>query len=215
MPTLRLGDHERSEICNTFSRVAVKAKNNQPFPLKEHDFPQFGYDLLEPRIAKHYEFLREEAIGLTTASSWSPDFNIRDADHEYSINLSRMTLPKDGLLLPETHPRHAEILEWAIHYDMMSRNVREVLSFLNNIVQCCSSTGQIHRMLTDEIIRFVPEYMQQSLGNAERRSRIPASLGMDGYHENITKLTDVLALGTLSPEDMVGIDASVSTRGTI
>lgn len=215
MPTLRLGDNERSELKDAFRRVAVKAKNNRPFPLQEHDFPEFGYDLLEPRIAKHYEFLRDEAEFLTTSSSWNPDFNVRDKDFEYNISVPRMTLPKDGLLLPETHCRHAEILEWAIHYDAMDDKVREVLSFLNNIVECCSSTGQIHRVLTNDILRFVPEYMQNTFKDAERRSRIPASLGMDGFHENVTKLTDVLALGTLSPEDMVGIDAAVDNKTAI
>ena len=54
MPTLRLGDNEKSEIRSAFKRVIYRAKNNVPFPLQEHDFPEFGYDLLEPRIAKHY-----------------------------------------------------------------------------------------------------------------------------------------------------------------
>jgi hypothetical protein len=215
MPTMRLGDNERSELCNAFHRIIVRAKNNVPFPLQEHDFPEFGYDLLEPRIAKHYEFLRDEAEFLTTSSGWNPDFNIGDGKFVYNIAVPRMNLPHDGLLLPETHPRHAEILEWAIGYDRMSDRVSAAQSFLNNIVECCSSTGQIRRVLSDDILRFVPEYMQNSFKDAERKSRIPASLGMDGFAESIVELTDILALGTLSPEEMVGIDASVDNKTAI
>jgi len=210
MPTLRLGDNEKSEIRSAFKRVIYRAKNNVPFPLQEHDFPEFGYDLLEPRIAKHYEFLRDEAEFLTKASAWTPNFNVRSATDEYNISLPRMTLPSDNLLLPETHHRHAEILEWAIGYDRMNDRVRAAQSFLNNIVECCSSAGQIRRVLSDDILRFVPDYMQHTFKDAERKSRIPASLGMDGFAESIVELTDVLALGTLSPKNMVGIDASAN-----
>ena len=215
MPTLRLGDNERSEIRSAFHTVIRRAVNNVPFPLQDHDFPEFGYDLLEPRIAKHYEFLREEAEHLTKASSWSADFNVESAEFRYNITVPHVTLPMDGLLLRETHHRHAEILEWATGYDRMDDRVNAAQSFLNNIVECCSSTGQIHRVLSDEILRFVPEYMHGSFKDAERRSRIPASLGMDGFAENIIELADVLALGTLSPKDMVGLDASVGNRTPI
>ena len=135
---------------------------------------------------------------------------MRSATDEYNISLPRMTLPSDNLLLPETHHRHAEILEWAIGYDRMNDRVRAAQSFLNNIVECCSSAGQIRRVLSDDILRFVPDYMQHTFKDAERKSRIPASLGMDGFAESIVELTDVLALGTLSPKNMVGIDASAN-----
>lgn len=215
MPTLRLGDGERSEIENAFRRVALRAKNNKPFPLQEHDFPEFGYDLLEPRIAKHYEFLREEFPDLTTSASWNADFNVCDAEFKYNITVPGVTLPKDGLILPEAHHSHAVILEWAIDYDAMDDKVNESMSFLCDIVENCLSTGQIRRCLSDDILRFVPEYMHQSLGNAERRSRYPAGLNLEGFADRIIQLTDVLALGTLSPEEMVGIDASVGNKTPI
>jgi len=210
---MRLGDHERSEIRSGFGRVAQRAKNNKVFPLVEEDFPEFGYSMLDPRIAGPYEFLREHASELTSAAAWNPDFKIRDATHVYEIEVHGVTLPKEHLLLPDNHPKHAVLIKWAKEQWDIDQRVSNALYYLHEIVETCSSTGQIKRVLQDEILRFVPEYMHQSLGNAERKSRVPAGLTVSP--ERLNDLANILALGSLSPKDRQGLSATVDDRTDI
>lgn len=215
MPTIRLGDAERAQIRGAFHRIMKRATNNRPFPLTEEDFPEFGYSLLDPLLVIHYEYLRENAPELTTASGWRPDFKVRSKEFVYKINLERVSMPKDGLLVPDAHPMQPEILEWAEHYYMMDQRVEYASKFLRGIVDTCSSTGQIRRVLSEDIIRFIPEYMQQAFKDAERRSRIPTNLCMDGFAEKLVDLADVLAIGSLSSEEQGGLCADVRTRTEI
>lgn len=218
MPTLRLGDQERSEIRQSFNEILERSKNNQPFPLQDHDFPEFGYEMLPSNIAHHYAELREHGEFLTKASVWNPDFKIRDDAYQYDISISgdAVVVPKDGLILPTTYYKHQEILEWAASYIEVAEKVSDARGFLSGMVECCSSTGQIKRLLTDEVMRFLPNHMMEHFNNAERRSRIPAGMCMDGFAEKMDNLTQMLALGSLSPSERVGsVDASVSSRTPI
>jgi len=212
MPTLRLGDNERASIRRAFGRVANRACNNKPFPLVSEDIAEFGYSLLEPRIAKYYTFLRDEAADLTNAATWNPEFNVRDSEHVYEITLHGCTLPKDGLLLPEDHAMHRPLLVWAQEQWDIEDRVGKATGYLWTVVEQCCSMGQIHRVIPDDIMRFVPEYMQSTLQDAERRSRWPS--GLENDPEQLDALANVLALGSISPEDREGIQISLN-RHTI
>lgn len=208
MPTLRLGDRERAEIRSGFARVANRASNNKQFPLTEEDITEFGYSMLEPRIAKYYEFLRDEASDLTSAATWNPEFKVRGKEHVYEITLHGVTLPKEGLLLTDDHAMYRPILVWAREQWDVELRIARAIGYLHEIVEKCSSTGQIKRVLQDEIIRFVPEYMQETFGYAERQSRVPAGLNID--KEKLNELANVLALGSISPDDREGIGTTVN-----
>lgn len=211
MPTLRLGDQERSEIRGAFKRVAQRAKNTNPFPLTDDDFPEFGYSLLEPRIAKYYSFLREEANDLVRSASWRPDFRLRNADATYTITLGPdVELPKEHLLMLETHPMYHDILKWAQGYCIVSSRVDNAMRFLSRVVNETSSTGQIKRVLSEDVLRFLPEYMMKYFADAERQSRWPSGLPTDGAEANVAELADVLALASISPEKREGMDVSAS-----
>jgi hypothetical protein len=210
---MRLGDSERSSIKSAFRAVANKAKNSKVFPLTEEDFPDFGYSLLEPRIAKYYEFLRSEAEDLTSAATWNPSFNIRDANYLYDISIYGVTMPKEGLLVTEQHSMYAVLLKWGEEQNDIDDRVDSSMYYLSGIVESCSSTGQIKRVLQEDIIRFVPDYMQNTFKGAERRSRIPAGLELED--EKTEQLIDILALGAISPDNREGLNASVDSRQPI
>ena len=212
MPTLRLGDTERSSIMSNFTRVLSRAANNKQFPLTEDDITEFGYSMLEPRIAKYYEFLRDEATDLTSASMWNPSFKVRDAEHVYVIAIHQETLPKDGLLLTDDHAMYGPILKWSQEQWAIENQITEAERYLYHVVENCCSMGQIYRVIPDDVLRFVPEYMQKSLRHAERRSRWPSSL--ENEPDKLNQLANALALGSISPDERVGIDTTL-TRSTI
>jgi hypothetical protein len=208
MPTLRLGDAERAEIKDAFRRVANRANNNKQFPLSEEDFPEFGYSLLEDRTRRHYEWLRDEAEDLTSAATWNPEFCIRDSEYLYGITLhGKPELPKEKLLLTEGHAMHPPILKWVQEQYAIEDQVSESMYYLSHIVANCLSTGQIKRVLQEEILRFLPKYMHQTFEGAERQSRIPR--GLEYSKEKLEALANILALGSISPEERVGIDTTI------
>lgn len=211
MPTLRIGDQERQEIRGAFNKVAQRAKNTNPFPLTEDDFPEFGYSLLEPRIAKYYSFLREEAKDLTSAATWRPDFRLKNADVTYTITLGTdVEVPKENLLMLESHPMYHDILAWAQGYCKVRNKVDNAMWFLRCVLDECSSTGQVKRVLSEDVLRFLPKYMNQYWEYAERQSRWPSGLETEGAERNLTELADVLALASISPEKREGMDVSAS-----
>lgn len=215
MPTLRLGDQEKSDIKEAFHTATTKAKNNKPFPLTEADFPEFGYTLLSDETRLHYQWLRENNEDLTKVVSWGPEVNLKNADALYEIALhSGVSMPKDNLVVPETHPKYLEILEWAQFYCKTATRVRISNEYLSEIVNECCSTGQIRTVLRPEIMVFLPEHMMSSFGNAERKSRWPRGLATEGAKEKLIELADVLALGALSPNKREGLNVT-ATRNAI
>lgn len=208
MATLRLGDAERSNINNAFARVLERAQNNQKFPLEEEDIEDFGMSLLSDKAAECFSYLKEFEEDLVRTSSYNPNFKIRGSTFEYDISLWRVELPRDNLLVPEQHAAHAEILEWVTQYCIVQKDIADARDHVREIVAACSSVGQIKRIMQDEILRFVPQYMRETFGNAERRSRVPS--GFEIEPDKLTHLSTVLALGTLSPESEGGVSTSVN-----
>lgn len=214
MPTMRLGDGERSTIINAFGKVAKRATNSKIFPLVEDDFPEFGYSLLPYQVAEAYKFLKDNHDDLVNSSStFAPDFRIHSEDHAYKVELYAEELPCDGLIVPDSHPRYTELITWAQEYNSIIVRVSSAMHYLGGIINECSSMGQIRRVLSDEIIQFVPDYMQESFKDAERRSRIPKNVTLNA--DRHSELADILAIGSLSPENISGINAKVTSRTTI
>ena len=220
MPTLRLGDSERRSIKSDFGTILDRALNNQPFPLKASDFPEFGYSLLSPQMAIHYKALREDKFGkhVTSCSSWRPEINIRADDFKYELSLSgnAAETPCDGLEVMRSHPKYAEILAWSEHYSEVHNRVGQAKDLVREIVGCSTSIGQVHRLLAEEVLRFVPQHMLGYLQQAERRSRVPANYNMDHHIGQMDNLVQTLALGSLSPAERAGdIGATVDKRKPI
>lgn len=220
MPTLRLGDSERRSIKNQFGRILERAKNNQPFPLDNSDFPEFGYSLLPEPMAIHYAALRADPLGkhVTAASTWRPEIVIVGDDFKYDLSLTGTDaeVPCDKLVVSPTHPKYAEILAWSENYSEIQHRVGQAKDLVREIVGCSTSIGQVKRLLAGEVMRFVPEHMVALLEQAERRSRIPASFNTEGLEGKMDNLVQTLALASLSPETRAGdIDATVDARKPI
>lgn len=207
MPTKRLSDYDRTRIHRSFGAVSRRALNSKPFPLTEEEIPEFGISLLEPKVAECYTYLQEFGVDLVRVSAYHPDFRIRSDTREFEVNMYRVSMPKDGLVVLENHPRYTEILAWAMHYHEIEKKVVSGNQYLRTVVNSCTSLGQIKRVLQDEIIRFVPERMQRHFAGAERQSRIPRGFTPD--RERLEELANILAIGSLSPEEKPGVNASV------
>jgi hypothetical protein len=215
MPTLRLGDSERGNIIRAFTRVLERAKNNKKFPLIEDDFPEFGYSLLEPEIAAKYEYLHLNAPKLVRSSAWNPNFKLRTDDFEYEIGIYEQSLPQDALVISRSHERYDELLDWAETYAEAQTNIHRGSAVIREVVEASSSIGQVKRVLSEEILRFIPDHMQATFADAERRSRFPSNLPTDGLPDRLENLANTLALGSLSPESVEGIRAATIIKKPI
>ena len=206
MATLRLDDSERNCIINGFERVLERATNNKAIPLEKPDVWKFGLSLLPDKTAECYVYLREHNKKLTTQAGWRPSFHIKDSTHDYEITVYDGKMPKEGLVVGDVHPAYKDMLDWASAYCELKEQVRKSNNIVRRIIGVCSSSGQIKRVMQPEILRFLPDHVMQSFGDAERQSRVPRELEL--HEGDLELLMNTLAIASLSPEDMPGLGAS-------
>lgn len=203
MATMRLGDVERGSIKSNFSTMLARANNNKSFPMEEDEIWDFGMSLLPVQTAEYYQYLRDHAKELTTEAGWNPEFGIRNDEAKFSVTIYGVTLPQEHLQLLDTHPRYAEILEWCEHRHVMSERIDDADYYMREVVDACSSVGQIKRLMPEDILRFVPSQMRDTFKHAERRSRVPRDFTPEP--ERAERLGQMLAIGSLSPENREGL----------
>jgi hypothetical protein len=208
MGTLRLDDGERQNIINSFARILMRASNNKPFPMEKEEVWDFGLSLLEPKTVECYLYLRENNEKLVKSQNWHPTIELQDEFYSYHVTFCDEGLPQNGLQVPHTHPKYAEIHDWVTHYCDMEEQIAKARKAVRRVIQVCSSAGQIKRVLQPEILRFIPSHVLDTLDDAERQSRIPRNLEL--HDGDLELIANTLAVGSLSPEDRAGIDVEAN-----
>jgi len=213
MATARITDNDRNQIASRFHAVARQSLNNQVFPVAKDDFKEWTYSLLPEDIRDRWLYLKEKQKNLIRMTGgYNSHFKIRGDLYEYRLSIDEK-IPYEDMPVPLEHPTHEAILKYCDDQYEAMQNLRDAMSWLEYCVNQCHSVGQIKRVLTDDIIRFVPNYFTSTLADAERASRIPRDFTPND--ERMEQLANVLALGTLSPERRKGLDVSLVLRQKI
>lgn len=210
MPTTRLTHNERNDIKSNFIRVLKRCRNNKQFPVEKEDILTWGIGLVDPEALEKWGWLKEHAPKLVRHGTvYSTTVTICD-DYRYSLGIQAGGFPQDGLEVPRTHEDYAAILEWTLWAKDISAEINQAASWLRICTDSCHSVGQFKRVMGDEILKYVPHWLTDSLKDAERRSRLPERLNID--LDRHAQLKNTLALGALSPEEYSGLEVKYKGR---
>lgn len=208
MPTQRLSDYEKDDLTGEYLSMLGRAGYNQPFPMEfKSQVWDMGIDLLPKRIRKAYVLLRDEAPLLTSVSKYRTQFIIRGATHEYKFSILE-NAPMENLVIYKSYPRYDEILAWVQWKVKISIQIHDASNTIKRAIQCCTSAGQVKRILPPETLRIMPATMLESLGEAERISRVPA--GFKVTTEEMEHFVNMLTLGSISPERRKGVFCDIN-----
>lgn len=208
MATARLSLSDKGDIQRGFRSTLNRSLNNKQFPIAKDDLFEFGIKCLPEDVGERYAWLHEHDKALTSAHSWRPDIEIvaphptePDVTRTYTIT-TEGKLPKDPMKCPASHPQHAEVLAWAEWYSTQYDSVRHATNYIERLVDVCTTVGQIKRVLPPEVMSSIPAWMQQTLNEAIRKSRIPrpwveSKWNTPEFQENFMQ---TLVLGAISLE---------------
>ena len=213
MATARLGLRDRADIQRAFETTLKRSLNNKPFLIDKDDLFEFGISCLPEAVGEKYLWLHAEDFKLVTIHTWRPKIELSvphptepDVTRTYHLYVEG-ALPKDPCLCPVQHPLFNELLAWADWYVTQDANVKLASSYISGLVDCCTSIGQINRLLPPDIMQSMPTWLKSTLSGAIRKSRVPAVWA--GSHINTPERQEqfmqTLVLGAIS------IDYTAST----
>lgn len=215
MPTLRLTDSDRSWIVSSFILPLQRCTNSLPFPIQEtNDIVEWARDCTPTKLWDAWEYLTDNCSSTVTSLGYSKTAFVETDDgtgNKYRIYLYGGDTGKWPHYEPtckEGNLHYEEILEWAKQYAHVQEQVDEATRYMQKGVWACTSAGQVARIFPENVLRFLPSKAKSTLGNAERKSRVPS--GFEINHETCDLLERMLALGTISPDNQEGVDASAA-----
>lgn len=212
MPTQRLSDSDKSWIESCFTSVLVQAGNNVRFPVEEKDLKDWVLNTMPSHIRTPYETLRQNAPGMLRTASYCSYAVLYTPEGEYELCFNGLQdhFPPD--YKPEVgddDPNYDDIVDWARDYRKIQTQVNRCRRYIANAIEECTSAGQIARIFHQDILRFLPVATLNSLGDAERRSRVPR--GFEIVPEMTELVANTLALGSVCPDSKQGIDVDVQS----
>ncbi len=209
MPTKRLDDSDRSQINAHINGMLARGLYNKKFPIEKDDWLEWGRSLLHEKAHKYWMYLRQNYPDLVReGASWSSSFKISDDEGTYYLNASSVIMPYDGIYIPKEHESYPEILAWAKwNYDLRTQ-IAVAQRYTQMCIGHCHSVGQVKRVLNEDTLRFVPEWLQKTLKDAERKSRVPAALELN--EEKALLTANLLALGSISPQSREGVSVDAN-----
>jgi len=214
MATLRLDDGSRSQIIAQFRAVMNRVMHNKTFPIEENDTWEFGLSLLPENVRASYLHVFGYNESMVREQRWHPEVNLVDGDTMFQLCMygAQARMPYDKMNVPRTHPKHQELVEYATAQIEAQKHLSMADGTLTHIIHNCTSIGQVKRIMEKDadLLRFVPDYMKESFAKAERRSRVPKSFNKTAH--DLRHLGNVLATGSLSPETIVGMRATVESK---
>ncbi len=212
MATARLSDQDKGTIVHNFNAILTRVTNNKVFPLADEDMYAWGIRQLRKEIREPYEFLIERAKYLVSVASYNTSFFIESSEYRYEVS-HYAKWPCKSLTIRETDPLHKAVLAYVEWYYDSINTTQAANRYQHNAIHCCTSAGQITRIFPPEVIRFLPDNIVGTLGDATRKSRIPESFSPN--EEELENLMQMLALGSISPEDLTGLNIHVQSRNSI
>lgn len=212
MPTQRLSDTDKSWIESQFDQVLNRANNNKPFPVSEEDIPEWVFSTLPDSVAEAWKVCRQfdQRLVMTAGYYFNIEVICKDNIGKYYLRCEEIgNVPNHKPVIDEGSMWYEEVLNWCDETHALSEKVHEAELYLESAIYSCTSAGQIARILPDDCLRFVPNTVLSSLQDAERKSRIPRGFKPD--EEKAGLLLDMLALGSISPEERAGPDVTIDT----
>lgn len=216
MPTERLNDSERNWIKQQVNSQLFKAKYLRPFPLSKPVTEEWFRDLFPKRELVFYQELKRYNDNLVMGNWRDSGFTIRGYKTRYGVQFD--------YTVPDTMPMTVnvdvnnnhfnDILTWVRSYAELNKDLRRAQGTLSVIVNHCTTTGQLARVLPDELVQKLPNSVKNSLGNAIRKSRWPQGLATD-IDDRIEHLSNMLTLASLAAEpdnDLVPAINRVTTK---
>lgn len=212
MPTMRLSPNDKSHIENQFHKVLNRAPNNYPFPVVKKELKEWAFSLMPESMADAYKLLKSYDKSLVQSCGWCFDIDVHLPNEEgiYLIRIdASMNLPnfKPNVLPGDNY--HTEVVEWCKNVSDLDSRVAQASRYVSHAIDSCTSAGQIVRVLPEDCVRFVPNTILSTLADAERKSRVPRHFEPDPEKEK--NVLDLLAIGSISPEDRPGLDVAVIT----
>lgn len=211
MATQRLSDVDKSFIISRFSAVLRRAGNNLTFPVPtKEEVREWVINCMPAHIRNPYLALRENAPGLVREGGWINYLTIHnDKGEQYELEFNGVTgWPNwKGIVTPE-HEHYDEVWQWCHDFHTIENQVRRCEKYVDEAIDSCTSAGQIARIFPEDILRFLPHNTLQSLGDAERKSRIPRDFNIDP--EMTELVANTMAIGSVCPESRDGVSVEVS-----
>lgn len=204
MATARLNDDERQNISNAITRIIQRALHNKEFPVPKEEVTEWITNQLPKPIREAYRLLRADAPDLVIQQSYSCDFDICSDTYKYRIGISQ-PVPTNNIMVLTTAKYHAAVIEW-VEWEVKTKNQSEdAESYIETLVWSCTSSGQLKRLLPQEVMRFIPNYLLD-FSQVERRSRIPNGFKPDT--DRMENMLYMLTVGAISPEHCKGMAAT-------
>lgn len=212
MPTQRLSDSDKSWIESCFSGVLVQAGNNIKFPLEEDDLKDWVLDTMPKHIRKPYEALRENAPRMLRSAGYCNYAVLYTPEGEYELcfnGLQEHFPPEYKAEIGDDNPIYDDIVDWARDYRKIQKQVNRCRQYVAHAIDECTSAGQIARIFHGDILRFLPPATLSSLGDAERKSRVPR--GFEIVPEMTELVANTMAIGSVCPDRKQGLDVDVQS----
>jgi hypothetical protein len=207
MATERLTDNDKDEIVSKIGGIAERALYNKKFPVKKAKVFNWISKQMKPTHRKAYLLLTDEFPALVNkCGSWQANFIIKSKYDKFTVDI-RTAVPVAEILIKDIDRYHADIITWCEWYQEMKDQVNDAHIYARTLVYACTTVGQVKRLFPDEILRFVPSHLL-NFSDVERRSRVPNSLSLEP--ERFENMMQTVAIGALSPDEMKGLEASVS-----
>lgn len=214
MPTMRLSPNDKSSISHQFTRVLYRAPNSHTFPVPEDELEDWVFSLMPESVSDAYKLVKQYDKKLIQQAGWCFDMKVYKpltetiAEGEYLLRVdTSKDLPNFSPMIREGCDHYEEILKWSQDVNELNKKTAIAERYVDSAIESCTSAGQIVRVLPEDCFRFVPDFVLNTLADAERRSRIPASFEPDKKKEQF--VLDMLAIGSISPETRPGLDVAV------
>jgi hypothetical protein len=202
MPTQRLSDSDKSYISSRFDQVLFRAGNNLTFPLQtKEEVVEWVVDCMPKHIRKPYQALKQNAPTLIRDGGWSNRLDIRNEnDEQYELEFDGITgWPNWRAFITPEHEHFDDVWQWCQDMHTIKGKVKRAERYKDNAIEACTSAGQIARIFPQDILRFLPPNTLNSLGDAERKSRVPRGFTIDP--EMTELVANMMAIGSVCPDE--------------
>jgi hypothetical protein len=180
-----------------------------PFPLDREDAEDWLYKLYDQRVFNMFNELKNYDRSLVATRYYYVEIEIvlddytivvnLDENYDKALPIAAVAMKTDGQHFLDS--RTNDVLKWAEKHISLHDEISAACKTFSKIVTKCTTTGQIARVLPEELVAKLPYGTQRSLAGAERMSRWPQRLSLiDGELDHLSKMVATASLVTNKPD---------------
>lgn len=215
MATKRLGVWEKQSIISSLEvkLSSLRWAAEWPYDVDRNTVFDTIWFAVDPELKRLIQAVQNHPDGKDTIDyGWRVtaqctfELNLYDVDFNHRFPQTR-ELTFDRYTCPaEVHDKIGQFCkdQWTL-----TEQAKDALQFLRIVVEHCNSAGQILRL-----VPWIPDYLgydaRDSLGDAERKSRIPAAIkevidtDVDAWHNRLESASNTMALAHMANENASG-----------